>query len=653
MGRSFVISLLSLVLALVCYLQFHPQTGSDQLMAVMLGAIWLPTAIMAMFTGALFASSGLLIQASLDNDFASPSTIGITAGALFGVIVTKLAFPFPSNFMLWSGAFIGAFSLAILVLATSRLVGGGRLPLVLIGMALGLGFGALGSVFMVYFENEMDGLFLWGSGQVLQTSASLVEALFPLLTLCLLSSLLVLPKLALFLLGDTHAQSLGLRVAKWRWLILGMAIAQASFATALVGMVGFVGLMAPHIARYLLLLDKQKQPGLTSRSGSLLPLWCQTVIIGALLVLCAEWASRSFLFLGYRLPTGAFTALLGAPFFIFLLIRRKGKALAETEKQSLSLAPIVKFKQNPTLLFFVSLLAGSVWYWYPSDTLFDAAKGWEAQRIMLAGLAGFSLAIAGALLQTLFRNPMASPDISGVSAMSILAIAVLLVLFPAAPQAYLFMASILGATFVLMLLVWGFKQRLSVAQIALIGITITAFTGTLTHILLTFGSSTSSITLLWLIGTTYAASMEQTLPLAITLSLSLIALLPYLRELDIMPLGDFIPSSLGIPMTRRNVFLLSIAAILTAMSVSSVGAISFVGLLAPHCARLVGLYKHQFLLPVSGLIGATLLIWADGIGRTLLSPNEIAAGMVVSILGSSYFLLLLLIGYRKNLEKIS
>lgn len=652
MNKGIMMSAALLALVFTCYLNFHPQVESAPLMRVMLSAIWLPTAIMAMFTGALFASSGLLIQTTLDNDFASPSTIGITAGALFGVIVTKLLFPFPSSYLLWSGAFIGAFSLALLVLGTTRLVGGGRLPMVLIGMALGLGFGAIGSVFMVYFENEMDGLFLWGSGQVLQTSSSLIQTLFPLLSLCLLSGLLVLPKLALFVLGDTQAQSLGLAVTRWRWIILFIAIAQASFATALVGMVGFVGLMAPHIAKYLTLLDKKQQRDTNPQSGSLFPLWCQTLLIGALLVLCAEWASRSFLFLGYRLPTGAFTALLGAPFFIFLLIRQRARALAETEKQGLSLQPVIQLQQGPTLLMLLILLIITTWYWLPTNELIEAAKGWESQRVLLAGLSGFSLAIAGTLLQTLFRNPMASPDISGVSAMAILAIAILLVLFPAAPQSYLFLAGLVGAAAVLLLLIWGFKQQLSVSQIALIGITITAFTGTLTHILLTFGSSTSSITLLWLIGTTYAASSEQTLPLAITLVIALAALLPYLRDLDILPLGELIPNALGIPVTRRNIFLLGIAATLTAISVSSVGAISFVGLLAPHCARLIGLYQHQYLLPAAGLIGATLLIWADGIGRTLLSPNEIAAGMVVSILGSSYFLLLLLIGYRKNQERI-
>ena len=94
--------------------------------------------------------------------------------------------------------------------------------------------------------------------------------------------------------------------------------------------------------------------------------------------------------------------------------------------------------------------------------------------------------------------------------------------------------------------------------------------------------------------------------------------------------------------------LLGVAALLTAIAISTVGAISFVGLLAPHCARLLGLYRHVHLTPAAGLTGASLLIWADGVGRSVMPPSEIAAGLVVSILGSLYFLLLLLIGYRKQ-----
>lgn len=654
MTRAVLVMLLLLGAGFAGYLFTHPQVADPILQTTMMSSIWLPTAFMAVLTGALFANSGLLIQTTLDNDFASPSTIGIASGALLGAVLVRMLMPETSLYMVWLGAFSGASGLSFLVLAVSRLIGGGKLPVILIGMALGLGAGAIASLFLIYFEHQTDGLFIWGSGQVLQTSSEVVtQTILPMLFL-LLASLLVLPKLSLFVLGDVQARSLGLAVNRWRWLILFLAIAQASMATALVGMIGFVGLMAPHLARYVVLYTRQTTGNRQQiASHTMLPHWFFTLIIGALLVLFAEWCSRSLLFLGYRLPTGAFTALLGAPFFILLLLHRNGRALADTESQSIGIKPLFSARPALTLTSLMLLLIVSIGYWLPEQQHFDGSMAWTQQRILLAGLAGFGLASAGALLQTLFRNPMASPDISGVSATSVLFIACLLVIFPAANQWLLSLASLAGATLVVFLLSRGLKYKLSVSQVALIGITITAFAGTATHILLTFGSSTASVTLMWLTGTTYAASMTQLIPLVLVLLIGLIAVLPYLRDLDILPLGETIPGALGIPVVKRNRWLLSIAAIVTAICVACVGAISFIGLLAPHCARLLGLYRHSQLLPAAGLTGAILLIWADGLGRTLFAPNEVAAGLVVSMLGSLYFLFLLLIGYRKHHDRIA
>ncbi|MEZ8861352.1 iron chelate uptake ABC transporter family permease subunit [Vibrio sp. 10N.247.311.51] len=173
----------------------------------------------------------------------------------------------------------------------------------------------------------------------------------------------------------------------------------------------------------------------------------------------------------------------------------------------------------------------------------------NAPQIVLAGLAGFALACGGTLLQTLFRNPLASPDISGVSTSSVLMIACLLVVFPGASHNMIVLAGLTGALAVIALLFWRLKSQLSVSQLALFGIVISAFTGTATHILLTFGSTTSTVTLMWLSGTTYGASAESIMPLAITLALSLIVMVPILRSLDIMPLGEVIPQVVGVALT--------------------------------------------------------------------------------------------------------
>ncbi len=631
-------TLLALVAGIAGYLLTIDDVADAQLQTVMMQAVWLPTVGMAVMVGMLLSSSGVLIQTSLDNDFASPSTLGVASGALLGAVLSRVFIADADLMTVWAAACLGGAVLALIVLLVSRLIGGGQLPIVLVGMALGLGAGAIASVFLLYFEHETDGLFLWGSGQVLQSSAQPFETMvIPSVTMLLVTSVL-LPKLSLLQLGEVHAQSLGMAVGRWRWLFLALAVGQAALATAMAGMIGFIGLMAPHLARYLSVSFRQGR--------SIRGIWLASLLVGALLVVMAEWSSRSLLFLGYRLPTGAFAALLGAPFFLVLLFGRSGQALAATEQQVIGLRPLIRLKPVWALTWLSLLLVATVWFWHPPAQSIGAQ--WVSNRLWLAGLAGFALAFGGTLLQTLFRNPLASPDISGVSTSAVLFIACLLVVFPGAGQIWLTVAGLVGALLVTLLLSWGIKRKLSVSQLALFGIVISAFTGTATHILLTFGSTTSSVTLMWLSGSTYGASLENIAPLAVACVLMLALSIPMLRRLDILPLGEVIPQVLGIALKPYRLLLLFIAAVLTAMAISSVGAISFVGLLAPHCARLLGLYRHNSLLPAAGMTGAILLIWADGIGRSLMPPSEIAAGLVVSILGSVYFLLLLLIGYRKQ-----
>ncbi|TXR53173.1 iron ABC transporter permease [Reinekea thalattae] len=629
-----------LLLALLCgYLFFPPVISNTSLATAMFNNVWLPTALMALLTGALLGSSGLLIQTSLDNDFASPSTLGIAAGSLLGALLVRIIMPEASLTIVWTGALIGALFLSLAVLSLSHLIGGGKLPVILIGMTLGLSAGALSSLLILYFENQIDGLFLWGSGQVLQTSFTAVQQSFTPIIISLLLTVFIFPKLALFLLGDTHAANLGLAVKPWRWLVLLLALVQAALATSIVGMIGFVGLMAPHITR--LLLNKFKNGG-----GNMGFQWLLTIIVGAMLVLLAEWCSRSLLFLGYRLPTGAFTALLGAPYFIYLLFQRSGRLLAATERQNISLRPLLHISANKTLIALFLLLLFTIYVC--SEPLGNVGSTWINKRVILAGLGGLGLACAGTLLQTLFKNPMASPDISGVSAFAVFIIACVLVIFPSANHFILIIAALIGAGIVIGLLTWGLNQQLSVAQLALFGIVITAFSGTATQILLTFGTSTSSVTMMWMAGTTYGASTERIVPLAIVLIVAGALIIPFIRNLDLMPLGEILPRTLGVSLNGQRTLLLAITAVLTAICIATIGAISFVGLLAPHCARLLGLYRHVHLLPASAMTGAILLMYADHLSRTLMYPNEIPAGLLVSVIGSLYFLLLLFAAYRKR-----
>ena len=201
----------------------------------------LPTLLMAILSGALLAQSGAVVQTSLGNAFASPSTIGISAGALLGAMVINLMVENPSIWQVWIAAFVFAFVVSMLILLLSQAIGGGKLQLILIGMAMSLAVGALSSAIMIYAEQRMDGLFLWGSGNIGQSDDQLVSIILLPALLLLLLPVLCHRQLDMLSLGDDTANVVGLSVRRWRAVLLFIAVLQASLVTAMVGVLGFVG----------------------------------------------------------------------------------------------------------------------------------------------------------------------------------------------------------------------------------------------------------------------------------------------------------------------------------------------------------------------------------------------------------------------------
>jgi len=283
-------------------------------------------------------------------------------------------------------------------------------------------------------------------------------------------------------------------------------------------------------------------------------------------------------------------------------------------------------------------------YYWPSEVAFE----FTIWRMAVAVMAGFALGMAGCALQALFRNPMASPDISGATSASVLCIILALQIWPDASRIDLFLFALVGAAIVVCILFTAMHFQLRVSQLALLGIAISAWCGTIASMVLTFGSSSASITVLWLTGTTYGADAQiGWLLTAVTLPCCL-ALLALARHLDLFTLGENWGLHLGQPLMKLRLLIILLVVFLTAAAVAAVGAIAFVGLLSPHILRLMGQTRHWVLLIGSGLVGAWLLLLADGLGRTLLAPFEIASGILVSIIGGLYFICLILLGYKRN-----
>ncbi|MEH1836577.1 MAG: iron ABC transporter permease [Nostoc sp.] len=264
-------------------------------------------------------------------------------------------------------------------------------------------------------------------------------------------------------------------------------------------------------------------------------------------------------------------------------------------------------------------------------------------RVLISWLVGVGLAIAGAILQGLTRNPLADPSIVGVNAGAALAAVTLIVLFSAVPTMYLPFAAFGGAFVVgcLIYLLAGTGEK-SPLRLVLVGVALAAIMGAFTTLMLTFGQINDvTRALVWLAGSVAGKSWEQLWQLLPWIIVFVPFALLLTRELDTLQLGDAVAKGLGSRVTWQRSKLLLVSVALAGSSVAIAGTIGFVGLMAPHLARRFVGSIHQNLLPVAALIGGLLVAAADFLGRTLFSPTELPCGLLTAALGAPYFIYLM------------
>lgn len=304
------------------------------------------------------------------------------------------------------------------------------------------------------------------------------------------------------------------------------------------------------------------------------------------------------------------------------------------------------------LLFIVSLGVGAVSI-TPYEVIMALFGGKEGihqtiiekhrlPRMLLSLFVGAGLAVSGAILQGIIRNPLASPDVIGLTKGAGLAACIVILLFPSAPVLLLPISAFIGAAAVATALyLFAYKDGAKPATLALVGIALGALCHAgIQYFMIKFPVSINAA-LVWLTGSLWGSSWDDVGSLLPWMLILLpIAYLMAVR-LDIMNLGDQIAGGLGEPTERTRLLLLAIAVALAGACVAIAGSIGFVGLVAPHMARgLVG-SRHKAMLPVSALLGAILVLIADTLGRGLLPPAEIPAGLITAIIGAPYFLYLL------------
>lgn len=277
-------------------------------------------------------------------------------------------------------------------------------------------------------------------------------------------------------------------------------------------------------------------------------------------------------------------------------------------------------------------------------------QNFRGPRIVLAVLAGAALAMSGAILQGIIRNPLASPDIIGITAGAALSTVGFLTIFSDRSNAltvsiqWLPLASLIGAILmgVLVYLLALTRSGIKPLKLVLIGVGLSAAVDAVTTMLMNFGPIyTAARANIWLTGSVNGAQWSEIRTIMPWFIILTVLLLLLTTKLNIQELGDDLATNVGARVQRDRLFLLIISTALAGGAVAFAGGIGFVGLMAPHIARRLVGSVYSSLIPVSAMIGGIIVLVADLIGRTLFAPLEVPAGVFTSLIGAPYFIYLL------------
>ena len=301
--------------------------------------------------------------------------------------------------------------------------------------------------------------------------------------------------------------------------------------------------------------------------------------------------------------------------------------------------------------FVVSLMMGPVTVPLADLASSPVVTEIRAPRIIIAALVGAALAVSGAIMQTVFHNPLADPGIVGVSSGA--AVAAVLAIVTGASffgEWTIPFAAFLGAIITVAVVYLIASSRAmdgrgaDPATLVLVGLAITAFLGAVISAATANAPQDSELrsVTFWLNGDLVSRTWDHVGVSVIPILLGLILAVGASRDLNLLLLGESTAQTSGLNVGRARIFLLALAALLTATAVAVSGTITFVGLVVPHLIRIVIGADHRALLPAAAILGATFVIVADTVARMLFSPIVLQTGVVVAFIGSPIFLYLLL-----------
>lgn len=616
--------------------------------------IRLPRALLALLVGGSLAAAGAAMQGVTRNPLAGPSIMGLSGGGSLAVLIAMIVVPGLSYNGSVAASFVGAGLGYGCVLLVARLSPDGFSPtrLALAGVVVSALLGAVTQGLLIAYGMQNDALF-WSVGGIANVSWAQVTAVAPVCIVGCIGLLLMAPEITILGLGDEAAVGLGQRPRLAKLGVTFSVLLLAGAAVAAAGPVGFVGLMVPHACRAIVGVDYRR----------LIPM---SAAAGAGLTGLADLGSRTIFGMGGEIPLGVLTAVLGAPFFVWLI---RGGTKERLDRGAPTASPpgrthLPARRALPLLIAaLLVVMAGAVFFGghaavspgAVAQALFGGGDGldehlvlWSFRfpRIAFAILVGGGIAISGAVIQGVFRNDLAEPGLLGVSAGAGLGIVLALGMLGHGVLASVYTLPIaaIGGALIAIALVCALSlgtQRSS-PRLLLIGVAVSAAIGALTlFISMQISQEAYAFAVAFSAGSLSSADWNYVLILTIWLGLLVPLVWSFAPMLDVLRLGEPSATGLGVRVPVAAFVLLALAVAICASCIALAGGLLFLGLLAPHIARRLVGSGSSAVLPAAGLVGATLLLLADALAARLLPASEIPAGVMVTALGAPYFLYLL------------
>lgn len=597
-------------------------------------AALLPEMTTSFLAGGLLAIASSGLQHIVRNNLASDSTLAVSSGAQLALMIAVIFFPAAELFSSFWIALLGSLAAIVLVLFIAKASKLNPLTLILGGLIVNILFGAIASLLTLFYFDFLFGVMVWGSGSLLQDGWATSITLAITVVVAFFIFVLLSRPLTILSLDDEQARRLGAPVNLLRYLVIFVCAAITALVVSKIGAIGFIGFAGASLAHFAKIRHLLLRLLIAFLAGGFL-LFFTNNLIGIV--------SRIY---DTLLPVGAFTATLGAPLLIFLVLRQRK---AQFEASNTAYFPVKRL--NSWKLPILLLCAGVILFCL-LQIIAPTMNGWAISidenlmssyrlpRSLSAIATGAMLAVSGSLLQILTRNPMASPEVLGVSSGATIAAILSFLLFPTLSSIGFLLFGVLGSLTVLALIMW-LSRKLQPSALMITGVAIGALVSGLMAIIQLSGSPRLTAVISWLSGSTYYANPNTVWILLSVAILLISATLLFIKPLRLISLGETVSYHLGLEVKKVQMIVLLLIALMSAASTLAVGPMSFIGLMTPHLAKNLGAITPEKQIPISALLGAMLMLIADWLGRYLIFPYEIGAGIIASILGGIYFLLLL------------